>query len=261
MSNLKTETTKKEKMTIDVVDHIHFEGDMKTNLLSSIDMAEIVSSLFSNAFADYYGCNVRMNTGNTATVNPVIANTLPIGAIYVDIYFKDRGNVNTNAIKNLKLRGQVDVAKSDNDDKSNNMAARFFAVNATNNGASNGRVYDVTKETYEALEEFMYSGINHNIRWVDYTQEISSNMGIIGTKEEAVVCITGLSLDKILTKIYGSKTDEGEFQYVATPSTMIPFRNNEFIMQVCQLNLAVVRKLHRDLGINNVGNAQFHVYN
>ena len=249
---MKAETAKHEKTAIVVAEHTAFEGDMKTNLVSSIEMAEIVSSLFSPAFADYYGCNIRINDGS----NPVALATVPNGAIYVDIYFKDRGRNTGKSIKNLELRGQV---KKDNEEKKdgNNLAARFMAVNATNNGANNGRVYDVTKDTYEALDEFMFA---RNVRWIDHTQEISANMGVIGSKEEAVVCITGLSLDKILTKIYGNKTEEGEFEYVATPSTMIPGRNKEFIMQVCQLNLAVVRKLHRELGINNPANPQFHVY-
>ena len=256
---MKAETAKHQKTTIVVAEHTPFEGDMKTNLVSSIEMAEIVSSLFSPAFADYYGCNIRINNGNTTGVNPIVVNSLPLGAIYVDVYFKDRGRNSSKAIKNLELRGQVKTDNTDGEDDKNSthMAARFFAVNSVNNGANNGRVYDVTADTYEALEEFMFV---RNVRWNDHTQEISANMGVIGSKEEAVVCISGLSLDKILTKIYGNKTEEGEFEYVATPSTMIPGRNNEFIMQVCQLNLAVVRKLHRDLGVNNPANPQFHVY-
>lgn len=245
---MEAKTTKKEKTTIEVVEHTPFEGDLKTNLVSSVDMAEAVSSLFGAAFADYYGCKICINNG----ANKTVFETNPAGSIYVELYFKDRGNKGSK-IKNLKLRGQIDPTKS----SGNNMADRVRAMSQTLNPQVASHVYTVTSETYEALEEFMNV---RNINWNAFTQEISTNMGIIGTKEEAVVCITGLSLDKILTKIYGSDTEEGKFEYTATPATMIPTRSNEFIMQVIQLNKEVVRKLQRDLGLNVPANNQFHVY-
>lgn len=255
---MKSEIVKSEKTTIDVAEHVAFEGDMKTNLVSTIEMCEIVSSLFKPAFTDFYGCNIRANTGNNNYVGtlPGAISTVPVGSIYVDLYFKDLGRSSTGALKTLSLFGQ-NVAKKDDEKKGNNLAKRFEQVNASNNAAADGHVYDVSKETYEALEEFMFV---RNPRWREHTKEMSVSMGMIGSKEEVVVCISGLSLDKILTKIYGSKTKEGEFEYSAVPSTIIPGQNNEFIMQVTQLNLAVVRKLHRELGINNPANPQFHVY-
>lgn len=241
-------TVKKEKTTIVVAEHTPFEGDLKTNLVSSIEMAEVVSSLFGAAFADYYGCKICINNG----ANKTVFETNPAGSIYVELYFKDRGHEGSK-IKNLKVRGQLDP----NSKSGNNMADRVRAMSQTLNPQVASHVFNVTTETYEALEEFMTV---RNINWNAFTQEISTNMGIIGTKEEAVVCITGLSLDKILTKIYGSDTDEGQFEYTATPATMIPTRSSEFIMQVIQLNKEVVRKLQRDLGLNIPANSQFHVY-
>ena len=258
---MKSEIVKSEKTTIGVAEHVAFEGDMKTNLVSTIEMGEIVSSLFKPAFTDFYGCNIRVNTGNnnyTGTL-PGAISTVPTGAIYVDLYFKDLGRSATGAVKTLSPFGQPVKKTTENGEekKGNNLAERFQRVNASNNAAAPGHVYEVSEETYEALEEFMFV---RNPRWREHTQEISVNMGMIGSKEEVVVCISGLSLDKILTAIYGSKTKEGEFEYSAVPSTIIPGHNNEFIMQVTQLNLAVVRKLHRELGINNPANPQFHVY-
>lgn len=247
---IKVEVNTPKKTVIDVAEHTVFEGDMKTNLVSTIDMADIVSSLFSSAFADYQGCDIRINNGQ----NPVLFNNSPVPkyGIYVTLYFKDHGSSN-KPIKNLKRRGVAEPKEAVGADgnKTNNLAKRYAAVNETHNMNHNGRTYDVTAETYEALEEFMYT-TNHNIRWSDYTQEVSNNMNILGTKEEAIVCITGLSLDKILTKIYGQKTDEGEFEYAASPSTAIPYRADQFIIQVCQLNKETVRKLQRDLGFGSV---------
>lgn len=249
-NELKVETTKHEKTVIEVAEHTAFEGDMKTNLISTIDMADIVSSMFLPVFADYYGCDIRVNDGQ----DPALFNNSPVPnySIYVTLYFKDRGS-NKDAIKNLKRRGAPEPKEAVDVDgnKTNNLAKRFSNVNSLHNAANNGRVYDVTPETYEALEEFMYTNPNRNIHWKDYTREISNNMNILGNKEEALVCITGLSLDKILTKIYGKKTDEGEFEYATSPSTAIPYQPKQFIVQVCQLNKETVRKLQRDLGVGS----------
>lgn len=244
---MKVETNKKPKTTIEVAENTDFEGNMKTNIVSSIEMADIVSSLFGTAFADYHGCKVCINNGS----NKQVYDTVPFNAIYVELYFKDRGNPG-DRIKNLKIRGQVDAKDGENE-----MLARFRAVSHNMNPQVSSHVYDVTPETYEALEEFMDI---RNINWKAYTQEISVNMGTIGTKEEAVVCITGLSLNRILTKIYGDKTEEAQFEYSAIPATVIPARSNEFIMHVTQLNLEVVRKLYHELGFNVPSSSQYHVF-
>lgn len=245
-----TNPEKKEKTTIKIVDHTPFTGDLKTNLVSSIDMAEVVSSLFGSAFADYYGCKICINNG----ANKFLFEAIPAGTIYVELYFKDRGNAG-GKIKNLAIRGQ----SNPNSESKNATAERVRAFMPVMNSQYNNRVYTVTRETYEALEEFMPVRTNA-INWGAFTQEISTNMGIIGSKEEAVVCITGLSLDKILSKIYGADTEDGNFEYATSPATMIPAKANEFIMQVIQLNKEVVRKLQRDLGMNLPANSQFHVY-
>lgn len=236
--------TEQKKATIEVIQHATFDGDMKTNITSSIEMADVVSSLFAPAFADYYGCKIRINDGLAL---PEVANSLPSGALYVDLYFKDRGDVaeGSNAYKNIIARGSK-AAGTD-------LGSRFMAVN----GAGNGRVYEVTKETYEMLEEFMP---RTKTRWAAHTQEMASQMTVYG-KEEVVVCISGLDLNKVITKIYGAKTKEGRYEYIATPSTIIPTKSQEFIMQVVQLDLSAVRDLQNKLGIYGANTPQFHPYN
>lgn len=240
--NMKVDNNEKKRASIEVTEHPVFEGDMKTNIISSIDMSDIISSLFGPAFTDYYGCNVRINDGR----DPIMSHKLPYGALYVDLYFKDQGESNGKAWKNIIARG------SENDNRQD-LGSRFQLVN----GRGNGRVYTVTKQTYEALEEFMSMG-NHT-RWAEHTREIVTSMSMYG-KEEVVVCISGLDLNKIITKIYGAKTEEGRYEYIATVSTMIPSQNQEFILQVCQLDLSAVRDLQRALGIYTSNAPQFHQY-
>lgn len=240
----------KKKTTIEVLEHTPFIGDLKANLISSVKMAEIVSSLFAPAFKDYVGCKLFINNGNFYNSNPNVAYIIPMGAIYVDLYFSDNGD-NSGAIKNLVLKG---AAK----DNSVDIGSRFADVANTNSMENAGSIYNVTKETYEALEEFMNA---RNIRWSDYTTEISSRTNNYGPKEQATVRISGLNLDRILTKIYGTGSNEqNEYEYCATPSTMIPYMNGEFVMTVYQLNTRSVRQLYREINATNPASIDFHPY-
>lgn len=240
------EPAKQETWKIVLTEPKKFEGDMKTNIISSIEMADIISSLFSSVFNDYYGCNVRVNDGHAS---PVVTNSLPYGAIYVDLYFKDQP-AQENLLKNIEPYAKDAEGKPKDP---NSLGARFTRMNGS---ISTGRVYSVSKETYEALAEFMPTG---PFRWNEHTQEISTPMGVY-SKEEVVVCISGLDLNKIITKIYGDRTDETTYEYIATPSTIIPSRTSEFIMQVTQLDIAIVRELQQVLGVRNYGAPEFHRY-
>lgn len=247
-NNIKSKGTEKKDFRIEVLEHLAFEGDMKANITSTVDMAETISSLFAGLFSDYYGCKIRVNDGSAT---PCVATSMAPGALYVDLYFKDRGAAVDGSIKNILPKG----AKLDGEDEKVDLGSRFFKVS----GENNGRHYNVTPKTYEALEEFMVTG--KKTRWAEHTQEIPNNMAVYGNKEEAVVCITGLDLNKIISKIYGEKTEDGIYEYIALPSTVIPGKLQEFIMFIVQLDLASVRKLQNSLGIYSGNNLQFHQYN
>lgn len=238
----KIETKEGKKTTFDVVEHPEFPGDMKTAILTSIDMANIISNMFAGVMPDYYGCRVRVNYGNV----PVVNNTMPGGALYVDLFFKDQCTEEDK--KNIIPRN------SQSNNNRGDLAARFARVN----GANNGRVYTVTKQTYEMLEEFMRTG--PRTRWMDHTFESASPMGPYG-KDEVVVCITGLDLDRIITKIYGNKDQNSRYEYQAKAASILPNKNNEFIMTVTKLDLSAVRDLQESLGIFNNAQMNFHVYN
>lgn len=251
---MEAKTTKQEKTTIEVKagNHLAFAGDMRTNLISSYDVCDIVSDFFKSAFADYHGCNIFVNDGRATF--PVVRDYVPMGKIYVELYFKYTGTNSEDLIPNLVRMGQTHTSEN------KSLGDSFQFVCQANSGASTGRMFNVTKETKEALEEFMFNNPGtFNINWNYFIQEIGSPMAIVGSKEEVYVCITGLSLDKILTKIYGAKTEEGEFEYITTPATIIPSNVREFIMQVTRLDLATVRRLQRQLGVYSGNVPTFHV--
>lgn len=236
---IKTKQETKKKATFDVVDHPPFPGDMKTCITTTIDLTQTVSKLFAPAFPDYVGCNILMNDGS----RPVIAQTMPYGTVYVNLFFKDNGEAPEGMKKNIILSGSSDDNRSIGD--------RIVAMS----GRTAARAYEVTAATYEMLEEFMPNG--SRTRWMNHTNEITSQMSPYG-KEEIFVEIAGLELNRIITKIYGAKTDEGRYEYQTTASTIMPNKNREFIVQIAQLDLKAVRDLQNALGIYGANAPMFH---
>ena len=90
---MKIETTKNNKTSIEVTEVEEFQGDMKTSLRTSLDVAETVSALFGSIFNDFYGCNVRVNNGNNVNTHPNVVHFVPAGMIYVDLYSDGSGTL------------------------------------------------------------------------------------------------------------------------------------------------------------------------
>ena len=123
-------------------------------------------------------------------------------------------------------------------------------------GASAGRMYDVTPETYEALDEFRFMP-QRKTNWNLLTNEMMSNFGFSGTyNQETVVQITGLDLEKIINKIYGTRTEEGVFQYQANPVQLVANVNGEYVVvEKVQHEL-----LERPINVYNFQVAGDHTY-
>lgn len=244
MSEINATKIEETKAKITVNDHAAFGGNVKCNLMSSMEMAEIVSSLFGGVFRDYAGCKIRINDGRGL---PAVVNTIAPGALYVDLYFKDQSADTSDKIATLSVIGK-------DDNKKGSLGERYTRVM----GTTPGRIYQVSKETYECLEEFMFNGAR--TQWNNHTQEITTRMNPY-SKDEVLVTISGLDLNKVIAKIYGVKTEEGRYEYMAAPSTVIPNRTEEFIMTVTQLDLETVTDLQNTLGIYTSSTPTFHQYN
>ncbi len=250
MSEMKTiieekEEGKKTKTKIVVTQHPTFAGGLKTDLTSSIALAETIGMMLSAVMDDYYGCRIRVND-NSYEAASVISNIVPRGAMYVEIYLKDSGSKGSH--KNL-----ISNSPSADGDKKRSMSDRYRSLV----GNKSSQAYTVTDETYEMLEEFMFPNVQH--RWGNLTSEIYTVVNQPHGSGEVLKVITGLSLNAFITKIYGDRTEDGQFEYMATPSTHIPFKNNEFIIQVTQLNKKTVRDLEATLGVYTA-NTAIHTY-
>lgn len=275
-------TTAQEKVKIRVPekDRKVFNGDIKTSIMSSTEMADIVYGLFKAAMPDFCGCKLFVNYGQ----DPIIAKEMNYGKIYVNLYFKDIYEYNPKNVPEYPNKRSEDYTQEDEElvkkiefikaenrrdylcksvmsrvkaaevNKGASLASRY--MNIAGKGASTGRAYDVTKHTYEMLSDFMTTGDRTN--WAIHTSEVNTPMSLYG-KDEVVVEIKGLDLDKIVTEIYGSKTEEDRYQYQCTPSVSYSNDGDHFLIQVVQLSLNTVTKLNNALGVRTYNNTvQFY---
>lgn len=235
---------KKEPTTIKVVENLNFDANIKSCFINTIELANIIDGLFAPAMRDYVGCKIKLNTGD---VPQHMWSDIPMGKLYVSLFFKDCSNsVNDCPIDNVILR-------------SNSKGKTKFDSLMKMSGASAGRMYDVTPETYEALDEFRFMP-QRKTNWNLLTNEMMSNFGFSGTyNQETVVQITGLDLEKIINKIYGTRTEEGVFQYQANPVQLVANVNGEYVVQITQLDVRKLDDLRHQLG-GPISRTEFHQY-
>ena len=252
-NNSQATEEKKKSFKIRVKDPIDFEATTQTMFVESNELCKTINSLFAPIFKDYVGCVIQMNSaganGNFNGIqmmpNPdgVIAD-VPLNAYYVTLIFKDRGDASSNEIKNL--RNLHDIKGANNN--APQLANRYMAYAGS---AARSRNYDVTDETKEALEDFMWKSYNQKLGkgfWdkhiVEYAEYMSA--GLYDQKPISHVKIMGLSLDRLVSAIYGMKDDEGnDVEYMVTPTNVPPVLNvqTNLIFQINRLSVKNFKEL------------------
>ena len=240
--NATTEEKKKTIPKIEVEETLPFDANIKCCFINTIELASVVDNLFCPAMQDYVGCKISLADGS---LPDILKPDIPMGKPYVSLFFKDRSNAGENCpIKNVTPRSQ-------------SKGKTKFDSLLRMSGQNAGRIYDVTQETYEALDEFRFFP-NRKTNWNYLTSEIVSNYGFSGTyNQEIVACITGLDLEKIINKIYGTRTEEGIFQYQAVPVQIVANVNCEYVIQITQLDMRKLDDMRKSLG-GPVLSAEFH---
>ena len=243
MSNVAT-TQEKKVTKIEVEDHPSFDANIKSCFINTIELAEVLDGLFGPAMRDYVGCKIALNDGKFQH----ITNEVPVGRLYVSLYFKDCSNTAGDCpIANVTPRANTKGASK---------IDSLFRMT----GANAGRTYDVTEETYEALDSFRFFSNIRKANWNMLTTEVASNFGYAGTyNQEIVVCITGLDLEKIINVIYGNRTEEGIFQYQAVPVQIVANTSGEHVVQITQLDMNKLEDLRKSLG-GPISRVEFHPY-
>jgi hypothetical protein len=227
-------TVKKEKgrTKLEVEDFIKFDPNIESAYVNTIELRETVACLFKPAFRDYADCKVCLNTGD---VPQAVAADIPIGSLYVKLYFRPNESRSEKAIANIVGRNRSEGR------------SRFDSL-CRMSGANSGRTYDVTTETYEALDDFRFFN-RRKANWNNLTSEVVSQYGYsVSYNEEILVEITGISLEAVLNKVYGERTDEGWFQYQASPVQCVANVGGEYVIQITKLDMKKLDDLRKQLG-------------
>ena len=182
-----------------------FDPTMETQITTSNELSRIINNLFSQAFADYYGCIL-------------MSSYLPgVGMVTIPrLYFKvlqDQAYDDPNMIFAFNPVGRV--SKNDKND----MFARIQRVsNITSAPAS--RKVEITDDGKNALLEFMVTtGQKKFDQW-------DSAFNTIPSRNDTFVGLSKLDITKILRKIFGEVDIEGTpLYYAITPTYNIGGRN------------------------------------
>lgn len=231
---------KKEPIRINVEEHLKFSPNTECKFINTIELEQIVDGVFGPVFRDYIGCKISLNAGSLTNPN------IPLNELYVTIYLAERKNdaPMTNVVRRI------------------NKGHSKFESLMKMSGSDAGRMYEVTPETYEALDEFRFfpaQKVNANF-WAAMTTEMTYTLGYTASyNQEIVACVTGLSLDAILNKAYGNRTEEGVFQYQAKAVQIVANASGEYLVQITKLDVNKLEDLRRQLG-GPIQRTEFHQY-
>lgn len=247
-----------EKAKIVMKEYASFDGGMVSKFMSVGKLSNKVSSMFASMFGDFYGSKIEPNNGMSLT-GPSGAYTIPKDQFFpenelkVTLYFKFKKEVPAGTKQALKIANVKKATPVTVPGTMSSFAAsisRDFGGNVNNAG---GTAFTVDEAVLEGLEVFLPNGAHPN--WYKYRifEQPIGGTDSLGSYE-VVVGITGLSLNKILTYMYGDKTDEGRYQYAAEISSMFTYQGartlNQLILCVTRLEESEVRELQKLTGFN-----------
>ena len=220
---------KREPVRINVVEPCEFDSLTESMFITSTDLCKMINGLFAGLFADFIGSSIQCNTAAVGNMNGVqvypnpdgILNDIPLNAYYVNLIFKDRGN----EIKKGEVKTMISLNNNTNNGASTGISLkeRYARLNGI---LMSSRNYKISDETKEAVEEFMIVPRNikfndkfWNNRVIEYTEGIA--VGMYDNKFVSHCKIIGLSLEKLIAKIYGAKDENGNsVEYLVTPCVL-----------------------------------------
>ena len=230
-----------EKFDISVQKKFPFDANIKSCFMNTIEAAEYVDALFGAVLRDYVGCKINYNDGS----DPRLSNEVPIGKMYVTLYFKEMPD-NKEGFANVSKRADTS-------------GKTRFGILMSMSSQMSSRMYDINEKTFDILNKFRFFS-TRKANWNNLTGEIASSFGFVNSyNQEIVAYITGLDLEKIFSEIYGTRTDEGVFQYQALPVQIVANASGEYVLQITQLDVNKLNDLRKSLG-GPVERAEFHQY-
>lgn len=258
---------KKKKYSVDI-EPINFNAQAKCLYISTIDLCDMIGSIFKPVLPDFSGSKIRVK--QSADNANLALRMIPDGEFYVELYFKPNSPDPDPETSNVVLRNRA---------VGSDLLSRAQALV----GASTSRLYDLTDWTKEVLIDFTHFYApdldykRFNAYWNDRIIERPVQMNsMLGTPQQTLVSVTGLPLKTFIYYMYGEKIEDEEtgavseydydIQYkrnVVSPQTMYgtnPNANGEYILQISQMNRNIQSDLARSIGFGFQSNYEYNVY-
>lgn len=222
-TNTQQQQQKEKGASIDI-EQMEFGGTLKTELTTTLDLANLVNSIFKPIFHDYVGCVILPNQFGQS--------------LELSLFFKDKGVPTNGSVKNLVNAVDANTRGASPMDRIRNMNIR-----------NSNKVYSLTDETKEALSEFIFSRPGQNINWNQLVYEVAEQ-SFNGHQIYVKVC--GLDLLKILRKVYGKRNNGSYNDYsinIIKPLMQVSNMDSNYLVSILQLDTKRVEELCKKIGM------------
>ena len=207
----------REKLKIKVPTPKEFKGTIRSEYITTLELANDINALFKPLIGDYEGCTVMPD---------------PYGQLVISLFLKDKGAPGVGKalepIANGSSRGQGGMARIQN------INAKFSA-----------KTYQLTQDAKDVFEDFVIKPKNNKIDWNKYAVEVTEQSYGGYT---VYMKIINIDVTEILKAIYGVKDASGErLQYQA--SIVRPINQSVFLLSIQRLNVSDAQALAEKVGV------------
>lgn len=249
-----------------------FLSTTESKLMTTMEVMEHINSLLRPVLREYVGCSIMMNNAIMGgPIEPSMVRSLtpegfmldvPAQALYVNLYFRPNASEDSgivNLVDVAERARQKSTEKKKAADNGDYKTLDLGRIDTVFGGKSVQAHYDLTDDTKEALSEFVF--FPKNAHWERHVHETYEAVPY-GTSI-ASVRVSGLSLERILAKIYGTKDVDGnQYQYAVAVSNLINDRAsgvNGFLLSITRADADQIRELGIRLGMLGKVSAQGYV--
>ena len=218
-----TQAPTQEPLKIDVTP-IAFDGLIKSKLISTIGLGKLVWNLFKPVFPEYEGCVILPDQ---------------YGQLQVTLYFKDKGKItDSNLVKAIAPVGMTQPTS--------NAFERIASINQR----LSSKKFELTKDAKDILSDFFWVKGNNKVNWSQFVTEVISNDY---NGYSVHLKVTGLDINRILRKIYGSKVKGSRVDYSLSIVKPIGVDGSgllqNYLISIQQLDTREVENLAREIGV------------
>lgn len=223
-TNLKGATNNApKKKGISLKEHLEFPGTLKTNITTSQSLAELINGVLRNVLSDYEGCFIGVDQNG----------------LNLTLYFTDKGEATEGQIKVLKNMTKTPV-------KSAPVIEKIHALSMY----SRSNMFTLTDDAKEVISGIMDVPGNAKINWSNCVTEVTVPVNNYGQAYNVTVKVSGVSINKILQIVYGTKDEDGKYvQYSTSILRPVPYSPSIFIISIMQLRTEQLEQLAQSTGL------------